>query len=73
MRAPSSHAHRADLGHPHPHRQRGVDLIMHAGDRHDPIVLDWLERLAPVMAVSGKGDYGGWQWLDMPRVSGCNV
>ena len=52
---------------------RGVDLIMHAGDRHDPIVLDWLERLAPVMAVSGKGDYGGWQWLDMPRVSGCNV
>ncbi len=52
---------------------RGVDLIMHAGDRHDPIVLDWLERLAPVMAVSGKGDYGGWKRPDMPRVSGCNV
>ena len=30
---------------------RGVDLIMHAGDLHDPIVLDWLEELAPVMAV----------------------
>jgi putative phosphoesterase len=40
---------------------RGVDLIMHAGDLHDPIVLDWLEPLAPVLAVSGNGDYGGWQ------------
>jgi len=40
---------------------RGVDLIMHAGDLHDPVVLDWLERLAPVLAVSGNGDYGGWQ------------
>ena len=38
---------------------RGVDLIMHAGDLHDPIVLDWLEALAPVLAVSGNGDYGG--------------
>jgi putative phosphoesterase len=40
---------------------RGVDLIMHAGDLHDPVVLDWLEPLAPVLAVSGNGDYGGWQ------------
>ena len=38
---------------------RGVDLIMHAGDLHDTIVLDWLEELAPVRAVSGNGDYGG--------------
>jgi len=40
---------------------RGVDLIMHAGDLHDPVVLDWLEPLAPVLAVSGNGDYSGWQ------------
>ncbi len=39
---------------------RGVDLIMHAGDLHDPVVRDWLEELAPVMAVAGNGDYGGW-------------
>ncbi len=45
---------------------RGVDLIMHAGDLHEPVVLDWLERLAPVMAVSGNGDYGGWQRTEPP-------
>ncbi len=38
---------------------RGVDMIMHAGDLHDLAVLDWLEALAPVMAVSGNGDYRG--------------
>jgi putative phosphoesterase len=45
---------------------RGVDLIMHAGDLHDPVVLDWLEELAPVLAVSGNGDYGGWQRSEPP-------
>ncbi len=45
---------------------RGVDLIMHAGDLHDPVVLDRLEKLAPVMAVSGNGDYGGWQRTEPP-------
>ena len=45
---------------------RGVDLIMHAGDLHDPVVLDWLEELAPVMAVAGNGDYGGWQRTEPP-------
>ena len=45
---------------------RGVDLIMHAGDLHDPVVLDWLEALAPVMAVSGNGDWGGWQRTEPP-------
>ncbi len=29
----------------------GVDLILHAGGIHVPSVLDWLERIAPVMAV----------------------
>ena len=45
---------------------RDVDLIMHAGDLHDPVVLDWLEELAPVIAVSGNGDYGGWQSTEPP-------
>ena len=29
---------------------RGVDVILHAGDIHDVIVLDWLEEVAPVIA-----------------------
>ncbi|MEE8347860.1 MAG: metallophosphoesterase family protein [Dehalococcoidia bacterium] len=45
---------------------RGVDLIMHAGDLYDLVVLDWLEALAPVMAVSGNGDWGGWQRTEPP-------
>ncbi len=45
---------------------RGVDLIMHAGDLDDTVDLDWLERLAPVMAVAGNGDYGGWQRMEPP-------
>ena len=44
----------------------GVDLILHGGDLHVPEVLDWLERLAPVLAVSGNGDYGGWQRTEPP-------
>ncbi len=34
---------------------KGVDLILHAGDLSVPEVIDWLERLAPVLAVSGGG------------------
>ncbi len=37
----------------------GVDAILHAGDMHDVAVLDWLERVAPVIAVRGNGDDGG--------------
>ncbi len=37
----------------------GVDAILHAGDMHDVVVLDWLERVAPVIAVRGNGDDGG--------------
>ena len=36
---------------------RGVDLILHAGDMHVIEVLDWLERIAPVLSVRGNGDY----------------
>ncbi len=46
---------------------RGVDLIMHAGDLLVPDVIDWLERLAPVLAVSGNGDYGGWERREPPQ------
>lgn len=37
---------------------RDVDLILHAGDIHDVIVLDWLEEVAPVIGVRGNGDDG---------------
>ena len=37
---------------------RGVDLVLHAGDMHDVIVLDWLEDVAPVIGVRGNGDDG---------------
>ena len=36
----------------------GVDLILHAGDMHDVVVLDWLGRVAPVIGVRGNGDDG---------------
>ena len=37
---------------------RGVDLILHAGDMHDSIVIDWLEEVAPVLVARGNGDDG---------------
>ncbi len=43
----------------------GVDLIMHGGDIVHPIVLDWLEAIAPVVAVRGNNDVG---WDD-PRMA----
>jgi putative phosphoesterase len=54
----------------------GVDLIMHAGDLMIPDVIDWLERVAPVMAVHGNGDYRGWQRTvapEDPRLSESKV
>ena len=38
----------------------GVDLILHAGDVGKPEVLQGLETLAPVCAVRGNNDHGGW-------------
>ncbi len=35
-------------------RLDGVDLILHAGDLDDPVILDELERVAPVKAVRGN-------------------
>ena len=37
---------------------RGVDLIMHAGDLHDPVVLDWLPALAAVRLAAARGSGG---------------
>ena len=39
---------------------RGVDRIIHAGDVGDPQVLAALESIAPVSAVRGNNDRGGW-------------
>lgn len=55
---------------------RGVDLIMHAGDLMVPEVIDWLEEVAPVMAVWGNGDFRGWERTvppDDPRLSEAKV
>lgn len=43
---------------------RGVDLILHGGDIIHPMVLDWLEQTAPVLAARGNNDRG---WDD-PRM-----
>ncbi|MSQ29028.1 MAG: metallophosphoesterase [Dehalococcoidia bacterium] len=39
---------------------KGVDLILHGGDMHDKVVLDWLEDRCgvPVLAACGNGDDG---------------
>ena len=37
---------------------QGVELILHAGDLIVLSVLDWLEKIAPVLAVCGNGDSG---------------
>ena len=43
---------------------RDVELILHAGDIVTSGVLDWLERIAPVLAALGNNDFD----LDDPRV-----
>jgi putative phosphoesterase len=42
----------------------GVDLILHGGDIVHPMVLDWLQEIAPVLAARGNNDFG---WHD-PRL-----
>lgn len=39
---------------------RGSHCIIHAGDICEPWVLEELARLAPVTAVRGNNDKGGW-------------
>jgi|SRR6266496_2447594 uncharacterized protein len=39
---------------------QGSDHIIHAGDIGDPAILDKLNEIAPVTAVRGNVDKGGW-------------
>jgi putative phosphoesterase len=39
---------------------KGSELILHAGDVGGPEVLEELGRVAPVVAVRGNNDRGGW-------------
>jgi uncharacterized protein len=47
----------------------GVDLILHGGDIVAPMVLDWLEEIAPVLAAQGNNDLG---WSD-PRMASVQM
>jgi len=48
---------------------RGSDLILHAGDVGAPEILDSLRSIAPVVAVRGNVDTGGWaQTLPLTQV-----
>ena len=38
----------------------GVEMILHAGDVDTPNILDKLKKIAPVVAVRGNIDRGGW-------------
>ena len=41
-------------------RLAGVDHIVHAGDIGRPEIVDRLARIAPVTAIRGNVDHGGW-------------
>jgi putative phosphoesterase len=49
---------------------RGVELILHAGDIYVLSVLDRLERIAPVLAARGNGD---WRLPNDPRLKDAHV
>lgn len=55
----------------------GVELILHAGDVCSPAVLSVLERIAPVRAVRGNNDRGGWASAlpesDVVQVGGTSI
>ncbi len=54
----------------------GVELILHAGDMHVIEVLDWLEKIAPVLGARGNGDGDGARPDfpdDDPRVKEAHV
>jgi putative phosphoesterase len=46
---------------------RGSDLIIHCGDVGDPGVLEMLRTVAPVRAIRGNNDRGGWANRLPPR------
>jgi putative phosphoesterase len=48
---------------------RGSDMILHAGDVGAPGILERLKAVAPVVAVRGNVDTGGWgQTLPLTEV-----
>lgn len=47
----------------------GVEQIIHAGDIGGPEILDGLRGLAPVHAVRGNNDRGGWAEPIPPRLT----
>ena len=49
---------------------RGADLILHAGDIYVPKVLDELEKIAPVLAARGNGD---WKFPSDRRLKDSHV
>ena len=50
----------------------GSELIIHAGDIGSPEVLKQLREIAPVIAVRGNMDRGGWA-ADLPRTEVVEV
>ena len=61
-------------------RLRGCDLIVHAGDVDGPSVLAELKVIAPVIAVRGNVDRGGWareleelEYLDLDGARLCVI
>lgn len=55
---------------------RGVDRIIHAGDIGDVAVLEELQRIAPVIAVSGnvdRGRTGGFPEETVIECAGCRI
>lgn len=54
------------------HALAGVGRIIHAGDICGPEVLEQLEQIAPVLAVRGNNDKGGWaEALPERRIFDC--
>lgn len=47
---------------------QGVDLILHAGDIYTTACLDWLEQIAPVLAVEYTGPFGSDSRVEPRRV-----
>ncbi len=47
----------------------GVSYILHAGDVGKPEILHELASIAPVTAVRGNVDYGGWAGALPPRAT----
>jgi uncharacterized protein len=51
---------------------RGSNFIVHAGDVGDPTILEHLARIAPVTAVRGNVDAGGWA-MTLPETAVLQV